>query len=616
MPLPRDPLALTPGSVRPTPSDPMDATAIVPVIVAGDLAPLTPPLHSKATCEEACGIFDQSPGLLAIAVVDAENRPAGLINRFRFLERLASRFGRELTLKKPVSQFMDDEPLILDAGTPLDELGTRLIEQQDRYVFDGFIVTREGAYAGLGTGLDLVRALTERRHAELRRMALHDLLTGLPNRALFEQQLAGVLGAATPGREAAVLFVDLDRFKEINDTYGHRFGDLLLCGISERLRGAVRRTDLVARLSGDEFAVVLSELTDPGDVEAVARVLLESCRAPLTVDETEVVVSCSIGAAIYPHHGRTQEALLRAADAAQYHAKEIRNSWHCFSPEMHDGRAPTPGLGALRRAIATASLDVHYQPVVDLLTGRVTGVEALVRWTHDGNVVPPGSVVHLAEESGLIVPLTELVMRQAFRQMRRWDATTARTDLRLSVNISAVQINEGGLLAMADRAASDHGFDLGRLDFELTERAAMRASASARSSLHAMRERGITLTIDDFGTGYSALSRLARLPIDALKIDRSFLEQVAEQRHGVIAKAIIAMGHALGLSIVGEGVETAQQLAFLAREGCDYGQGFFICRPVRGELLHGVLVNGVRLPEAEPELVARSATERGVFLRR
>jgi len=546
---------------------------------AGDLAAHVPPLRADASCERARDAFDADTNLFAVAIIDEASRPIGLINRFKFLERLASRFGRELVLKKPVSLLMEADPLILDEGTHIDELGTRLLAEQHRYVFDGFIVTRDGCYAGLGTGLDLIRALTERRHAELEQMALHDMLTGLPNRALFEQRLAAALTDAGTTHSVAVLFIDLDRFKEINDTHGHRFGDLVLCGVSQRMRSAVRKSDLVARLSGDEFAVVIPDARHAEDADAIARVLLGSCGAPLSIDGHEVVVSCSIGVALYPQHGHTPEALLRAADTAQYHAKEIRNSWQRYSPEMQEWRAATPGLAALRQALDAGRLEVHYQPIVEISTGRVGSVEALVRWTHDGRAVPAADIVDLAEESGLIVPLTEFVLRTALRQMREWDATIGRTDLRLAVNISAVQVAEGGLVAMADRLLDECQFDPRRLDFELTERTAMRASPSAVSSLEALRARGITLTLDDFGTGYSALSRLERLPIDAMKIDKSFLEDAGAGENGVIAKAIIAMGHALGMTIVGEGVETEAQLAFLRQEGCDFAQGFLLGRP-------------------------------------
>ncbi len=548
-----------------------------PPMRAGDLAKRVAPLLADAPCERARDAFDADLNLFAVAIVDGGSRPIGLINRFRFLERLASRLGRELAMKKPVSSFKDADPLVLDEGTPIDELGTRLLAEQTRYVFDGFIVTRDGLYAGLGTGLDLIRALTERRHAELQQMALHDMLTGLPNRALFEQRLAAALGAAGAGDSVAVLFIDLDRFREINDNHGHRFGDLVLCGVSQRMRGAVRRSDLVARLSGDEFAVVIPDLQQTEDADAIARVLLGSCGAPMEVDGREVVVSCSIGVAVYPQHGQTQEALLRAADTAQYHAKEVRNSWQRYHPEMQEWRTTTPGLSALRQALEFGRLEVHYQPIVAIDSGHIGSVEALVRWTHDGQPVPAADIVNLAEQSGLIVPLTEFVLRTALHQMRTWDAATGRANLRLSVNISAMQVAEGGLVAMADRLLEECRFDPRRLDFELTERAAMRASPSAVSSLDALRSRGITLTLDDFGTGYSALSRLERLPIDAMKIDKSFLEDAGA--NGVIARAIIAMGHALGMTIVGEGVESRAQWEFLKREGCDFAQGYLLGRP-------------------------------------
>lgn len=584
-----------------------DAGHAGPPTRAGDLAPHVAPLLADASCERARDAFDTDASLFAVAIVDGDSRPIGLINRFKFLERLASRFGRELVLKKPVSLLMETDPLILDEGTHIDELGNRLLAEQNRYVFDGFIVTRDGIYAGLGTGLDLIRALTERRHTELQQRALHDMLTGLANRALFEQRLAAALETAG-GHSVAVLFIDLDRFKEINDTYGHRFGDLVLCGVSQRMRGAVRRSDLVARLSGDEFAVVIPDITHLDDADAVARVLLGSCGAPLSIDGREVVVSCSIGVAIYPQHGETQEALLRAADTAQYHAKEVRNSWQRYSAEMREWRPATPGLGALRQALESVRLTVHYQPVIDISSERISGVEALVRWTHEGREVPAADIVSLAEESGLIVALTEFVLRTALRQMREWDATTGRTDLRLAVNISAMQIAEGGLVAMADRLLAECQFDPRRLDFELTERTAMRSSPSAVSSLEALRSRGITLTLDDFGTGYSALSRLERLPIDAMKIDKSFLEDAGAGQNGVIARAIIAMGHALGMSVVGEGVETAEQWEFLKREGCDYAQGYLLGRPTSAAALSGMLLRpqSWREPEAPEPRATRS----------
>jgi diguanylate cyclase (GGDEF)-like protein len=542
---------------------------------ARDLATAVPPLSATATCERARDAFDQDSGLFAVAIVDAEHRPIGLINRFKFLERLATRFGRELVLKKPVTELMELDPLILDEVTHIDELGTRLMSQQHRYVFDGFIVTRNEKYSGLGTGL--IRALTERRHAELQQMALHDMLTGLPNRSLFEQHLADTMAAAGHGDGVAVLFLDLDRFKEINDTFGHRFGDLVLCGISQRLRAAVRQSDLVARLSGDEFAIVLPNIREPEDAAAVARVLLTSCVSPLLIEGREVVVSCSIGVAIHPQHGATSEALVRAADTAQYHAKESRNSWQAYHCDMQEWRSSTPGLSALRQALEQGQLNVHYQPIVSLQSGKVHSVEALIRWQHATGPVAAADIVTLAETSGLIAPLTEFVVRSSFAQMRDWTAQ-GHDALRLAINISAMQVNSG-MVSMLERLLDEFSVDAARLDLEITERAAMRASPDAVRALEALRRRGVTLTLDDFGTGYSALSRLERLPIDAMKIDKAFLERVDVEGNGVIARAIIAMAHALGLTIVGEGVETEAQLEFLRREGCEFAQGYLLGRP-------------------------------------
>jgi diguanylate cyclase (GGDEF)-like protein len=551
---------------------------------ARDLAAAVPPLPAEATCELARDAFDHDGGLFAVAIVDAHRHPIGLINRFKFLERLASRFGRELVLKKPVTELMETNPLILDEATHIDELGTRLMSQQHRYVFDGFIVTRNGEYAGLGTGLDLIRALTERRHAELRQMALHDMLTGLPNRTLFERHLTEAVAGSASDVGVAVMFLDLDRFKEINDTFGHRFGDLVLCGVSQRLRAAVRKSDLVARLSGDEFAIVLPDIHQAEDAAAIAGVLLSSCGSPLLIEGREVVVSCSIGVAIHPQHGATMEDLIRAADTAQYHAKESRNSWQAYHTDMGEWRPATPGLSALRQALEQGQLTVHYQPIVSLASGEVHSVEALVRWPHSGGWVPAADIVTLAETSGLIVGLTEFVMKTALRQMNEWDRQRGRRDLHLAVNISAMQVS-GSLVEMIDRLLEEAGFDPRRLDLELTERAAMRAGPGAVSALELLRDRGITLTLDDFGTGYSALSRLERLPIDAMKIDKAFLEHVDVEGNGVIARAIIAMAHALGLIVVGEGVESAAQLEFLRREGCEFAQGYLLGRPSAPELL-------------------------------
>ena len=570
------------------------------IISAGDLAHAIPPLSEDALCEQARDAFEHNPGLFALPVVDQAARPVGLVNRFTFLERFATRFGRELTAKKPVSALMDTDPLILDASTNIDELGSRLLAQQYRYVLDGFIVAVDGRYTGVGTGLDLIRALTDRRHAELQRMAHHDVLTGLPNRARFDRHLAETFSNRATSQRLAVLFMDLDRFKQVNDTYGHRVGDVVLCAVAERLRASVRASDFVARLSGDEFGLVLSEIGTPDDAENVAKVLLATCAAPIPVNGHQIVVSCSIGVAMCPEDARTPEELLHAADTAHYYAKDARNSWQRYATEMKEWRSPMPAVAALRQAIEDGTIHVHYQPIIDLDTRRVTGVEALVRW--NDNAIGPVSadvIVRIAEDSGLIVRLGEYVLRAAIAQMREWDRLTGRTDLRLSVNVSPVQIHQGGLVPMLDRALEESGFDPHRLDLELTERAAMRG-VSALPTLHAIKSRGLTLTLDDFGSGYSSLSRLAHLPIDAMKIDRGLLEHLGEPHGDVIVRAIIAMARTLGLRIVAEGVETAEQLDFLTSERCGSAQGFLLARPVPGDEMVPLLTREFTTPISRP----------------
>ena len=583
----------------------------------GRLASPVTALPPDTDCERVRAAFLNDSDLFALPIVDRTGKPIGLVNRFKFLERLASPFGRGQVAKKPVSAFMEANPLVVDFQTSVDELGIRLLDDGHRHVLDGFIVTKSGKYAGLGTGLDIVRALTERRQKELQRQALHDMLTGLPNRAWFEEALVHALTTAED-KSVALLFVDLDRFKQINDTYGYQFGDRALCALSQRMRGAVRPSDMVARLSGDEFAVIVPCLTSVAEADAVARGLLASCRVPLSVDGHAVVISCSIGVALYPQHADNKECLLRAADAAQYSAKELRNTWRRYTPDLQASNPPLPSLGALRRALETETLDVHYQPVFDLPEMRVHGVEALVRWTHDGVAVPATEVVRLAEDSGLTVALTEFIMRTAMRQMSTWDCVTGQTSLKLAVNVSAAQIHDGGLVATIDRLSRQTGFDPRRLDIELTERAAVRASASAHATLHALRARGVTLTLDDFGTGYSALSRLDRLPIDVVKIDKSFLEPVSEGGDSVIARAIIGMARAVGMRTVGEGVETERQLEFLKRERCDSAQGFLLARPMAaGDLARlltanvGPITSARVLPQVEEHALAVKSASRG-----
>lgn len=545
----------------------------------GDLARDVHPLHPDTRSELARDRFASDESLLVLPVVDGAGRVLGILNRFRFLERFAARFGRELAARKPVSTFLEPG-LVLDALTPVDEAGTQLAANPRRFIFDGFVVTSEGRYQGVGTAFDIFRAVTEHRHAELQHRALHDTLTGLPNRALFESRVAEAAARVHDGQLAAVLFIDLDRFKEVNDSFGHRLGDVVLATVAARLRSAVRQEDLIARLSGDEFAVLLEGLPGAEEAERIAQVLVGLCAAPIELSGHEVALSCSIGIALCPRHALTADALVRAADSALYGAKEVRNRWQVYEPDLHEGRAPVLA-GALRQAIERGGLEVHYQPIVSLSTNAITGVEALVRWTHpEAGPVSAAQIVKLAEDSGLIVPLGTYVAEAALAQLAAWDTVSGAPPLTLALNVSALQVREGRLVAWLDRLIEATGVSPSRIELEFTETGALRGGAMIDRCFQDLSERGFVLTIDDFGTGYSALSRLERLPVSAVKIDRSFVQGIGTPRRGgTIAQAIVAMGRSLGLRVIGEGVETEMQRAFLASAGCHAAQGYLLGRP-------------------------------------
>jgi diguanylate cyclase (GGDEF)-like protein len=543
-------------------------------------------------------MFARDDHLYTVPVVDAHEAPIGLINRFKFFERLSGPFGRALTVPRPVVHIMETTPLVVDESTSIELAGDLLVRAGSQYVFDGFIVTREGRYSAVATGFDLMRALTEQRHSELWHLAQHDVLTGLPNRHNFDQRLSDLVAAAGQSRtRVGLLFIDLDRFKQINDTFGHRVADVVLGAFGERLRRSVRRRDVVARLSGDEFAVALEDISDGAAAENVASTILAACTAPVTAGGFDVIVSCSIGIAIYPEDAVTPDALVHAADTAAMHAKQVRNTAQRYVEDLSFGEARTElSSGTLRHVVDRGLLNVYYQPKIDLRSRRICGVEALVRCGSMPGEFSTENFIRLAEDYGLIGAVSEQVLHDAIRDLQAWDEETGSRDLRLSVNISSVQLRQAGLAAMIQELLDQTGFEARRLELELTESAAMLAGRSAASTLRALREIGCRLAIDDFGTGYSSLSQLERLPVDALKIDRSFVAGLGQPGHqGIIVKAIVALGHSLGLEVIAEGVETDAQLAFLNEVQCDIAQGYLFGRPMSADDMRAAIGRETRL---------------------
>ena len=414
----------------------------------------------------------------------------------------------------------------------------------------------------------------------LQYLAHHDTLTELPNRALLMDRLKQALARARWHRRlVGVLFIDLDRFKVINDTLGHDAGDRLLQTLGERFRSAVRERDTVARLGGDEFAILLDEIASVNDIAGVAKKVLAALAPPFVVDGRELFVTASIGVALYPNDGEDSSTLLKHADIAMYRAKDLgRNNYQFYSSEMSAKAFERLTLeSSLRRALAREEFLLHYQPQIDVASGRVTGVEALLRWQHpELGLVLPNDFVPLLEETGLIVPVGEWVLRTAAQQACAW-AAAGFADLVVGVNISGRQFNTAGFAQAVSRILSETGACGGNLEFEITEGVVMHDSPESLARLEALNGLGVRLAIDDFGTGYSSLSYLKRFPIDTLKIDGSFVRDVTHDPDDAsIVTAILAMARGLKLRVVAECVETAAQFEFLRARGCDAVQGFLV----------------------------------------
>ncbi|MBI3547158.1 MAG: EAL domain-containing protein [Gammaproteobacteria bacterium] len=437
----------------------------------------------------------------------------------------------------------------------------------------------------VSTGKDI----TERMQAQerLQYLAYHDVLTTLPNRVLFMDRLEQALARAPRrARQLAVIFLDLDRFKVINDTLGHDFGDRLLQVLAERLGSCVREGDTVARVGGDEFAILLDDMASNDDVVFVARKIIEVFAKPLNVYQRELFVTTSVGISVFPNDGEDAKSLLKNADTAMYRAKEAgRNTYQFYSADMSVKAVERLTLETgLRRSLERNELVLHYQPLVDLKSGRIIAAEALLRWQHPQlGLVQPAEFIPLLEETGMIVAIGEWVMRQACHQAYAWQQQTKRP-LRVTVNLSARQFSEPNLSAHVTQMLQETRLDPTLLEFEITESILMQHAASTIETLLRLGGLGCRFAIDDFGTGYSSLAYLKRFPIHVLKIDRSFVRDIpGDNDDAAIVSTIIAMAHNLKLQVIAEGVETEQQLAFLRASGCDAMQGYLFSRPVPAE---------------------------------
>jgi diguanylate cyclase (GGDEF)-like protein len=437
-----------------------------------------------------------------------------------------------------------------------------------------------------------------RLYDEIRHQALHDGLTGLANRVLFRDRVEhAVERCRRNGGQVAILFIDLDDFKILNDTHGHARGDEVLIASADRVAAALRPSDTAARLGGDEFAVLIEDVVDEADALAVAMRLAEALRLPLPLGHSTLHVAASIGVALGGTGGETTEDLLRNADVAMYAAKQSsRGGAEVFRPALREVAAERSARAALLRGVEERDeLRLDYQPIVDLADGSILGLEALVRWQPpSGAILMPGEWIDLAEESGDIVPIGRWILREACRQARDWQIRLGRPELRISVNLSARQFREHDIVATVRSILAETGMPAGTLMLEITESSLMRRTQSTIARLDALRALGCHLAIDDFGTGYSSLSYLERFPIDILKIDRSFVSD-AREGGSAIARAIVDLGRTLNLEVIAEGIEQAEEARWLAEMGCRYGQGYLFARPVGAAAIEALLAEGAGL---------------------
>lgn len=467
---------------------------------------------------------------------------------------------------------------------------------------DDHIIKLQQANAHLVVATIEAHKLAEQIEAakvQLDHLVHHDVLTGLPNRILLQDRLIQAMeSACRQGRQLAVMFMDLDQFKHINDSLGHAIGDKLLQSVAQRLMGCVRHSDTISRQGGDEFVVLLPYIENPESAGVCAQKMLATLALPHRIDQHELHISVSIGISIYPDDGQDAETQIKNADIAMYQAKENgRNNYKFFEQDMNARAVQRQSVEvSLRRALERQEFVLHYQPKINLQSGAIVGVEALIRWQHpEQGLLLPAQFVSIAEDCGLILPIGRWVLREACLQARSWQQA-GLPPIIVAVNISALEFRDKDFLENIRAVIEKTGLEPRYLELELTESVLMQDAASTDSMLHALANFGVKLAIDDFGTGYSSLSYLKLFPINTLKIDQSFVNQMCSNLDdAAIVSAVTSMGKSLKLCVIAEGVESSEQSAFLLAQHCDEGQGYYFGRPMVAEALATLLQTGKAL---------------------
>ena len=553
------------------------------------------PVSSTTVCCDILNLFLQDASLYAIPVINSAGTPRALIERHAFIEYFSRPYSIDIFGKKPISQLgevaavINNNPIVVDAATSIDDVAAIIIAAGMQHMVSGFIVTENGKYIGVANGHSLLNHITQRKQSELYYLAHYDQLTRIPNRMLLNDRLQMACRESNRnGTLVGLMFIDLDRFKQINDTMGHSFGDLLLRAVAERLELSLRGNDTVARLGGDEFAILLQNLQDSNDAQTTAQRIVDHFCLPFHILEREIFITASLGIAIYPRDEHDSGNLLAKADAAMYEAKQSgRNVFREYAPGLSMHSMDHLSLEAdLRQAVANNELVLHYQPQVNVATGKIIGVEALIRWQHpDRGLLPPSAFIGIAEDSGLIIDIGNWVLRQACLQQQAW-ALCHVPPLRMAINISAVQFRRNNFVEVVQGIIQECGIDPNYIELELTESIAMHNADSVLNTLRELKKIGVKLAIDDFGTGFSNLVYLQRFPIDRLKIDQSFVRGIENiPANKSIVQAIVSLARSLSLETVAEGVESSTEYEHTSACACDEIQGYFHARPMPAEEL-------------------------------
>jgi len=549
----------------------------------------TPPVEESIPCLTVLELFQENSGIFAVPVVNSENVPLGIVDRHSFIDIFIKPFTKEIYGKKKISDFMNTSSIIVDKGTSIDDIARIIIDAGMQHMVSGFIATDNGQYIGIANGHDLLNEITKRKQANLFYLAHFDHLTKLPNRLLFLDRLAmAIIESGRKKTQVGLLFIDLDNFKHFNDSMGHGFGDKLLLAVAARLTGCARESDTVARLSGDEFTIMLEHGKCQDDLDILCSRIVEAMKQPLHIMGREVFITASIGTAICPDDDDGATGLLAKADAAMYEAKRNgRNTYRHYVSGMSLYSLDRMSLETdLRTALERNEFELYYQPQVSFASGKIVGTEALIRWRHpERGLLSPVHFIEITEETGLIVPIGQWVIQEACRQHMDW-IKNGLGPMCISVNISAMQFYQAEFCEMVRSIITDSGMQPSYLELELTESLFMHDVDTVLKTLHDLHEFGVKLAIDDFGTGYSNLGYLKRFPINRLKVDQSFIRFIeCEPVNVEIVRAIAALGKSMSLELVAEGVETDSEMALVQSSGCEFVQGYRFSKPLPAEQL-------------------------------